>query len=60
MLPMLFPHIMEPGYTHVSKNCLVSPGKYVMARILRPIKIVGRYMTTQAAHTPFKYFDSQT
>ena len=56
--PLLFPHA-EHGYTNASKSCL-SPDEYVMARLLRPEKIGGQYMTATAAHEPYLCIDSQT
>jgi hypothetical protein len=53
--PLLFPH-GEPGYTHLSKNRL-SPDEYVMAKMLRPEKIYGEYMTAQASNLPFQCID---
>ncbi len=44
--PLLFPN-GEPGYTNLSKSRL-SPDEYVMAKMLRPEKIDGEYMTAQA------------
>ncbi len=54
--PLLFPHA-EHGYTNASKSCL-SPDEYVMARLLRPEKIGGQYMTATAAHEPYLCIDS--
>jgi hypothetical protein len=48
--PLLFPHA-EHGYTNASKSRL-SLDEYVMARLLRPEKIGGQYMTATAAHEP--------
>ena len=56
--PLLFPHAKH-GYTNASKSCL-SPDEYVMARLLRPEKIGGQYMTAAAAHEPYLCIDSQT
>jgi hypothetical protein len=50
--PLLFPH-GEPGYTNLSKSHL-SPDEYVMAKMLRPEKICGEYMTAQASYAPFQ------
>jgi hypothetical protein len=54
--PLLFPHA-EHGYTNASKSPL-SPDEYVMARLLRPEKIGGQYMTATAAHEPYLCIDS--
>jgi hypothetical protein len=51
--PLLFPH-REAGYTHNQKNCLC-PSDYAMARMLRPEKIIGQYMTEVARYS----YDSQ-
>ncbi len=56
--PLLFPHA-EHGYTNASKSRL-SPDEYVMARLLRPEKIGGQYMTAITAHEPYLCIDSQT
>ncbi len=56
--PLLLPHA-EHGYTNASKSCL-SPDEYVMARLLRPEKIGGQYMTATAAHEPYLCIDSRT
>jgi hypothetical protein len=56
--PLLFPHA-EPGYTNASKSRL-GPDKYVMARLLRPEKIGGKFMTATAAHAPYQCIDSRT
>jgi hypothetical protein len=56
--PLLFPHAKH-GYTNASKSCL-SPDEYVMARLLRPEKIGGQYMTATAAHEPYLCIDSRT
>jgi hypothetical protein len=56
--PLLFPH-GEPGYTNLSYSCL-SPDEYVMAKMLRPEKIHGEYMTAQASYAPFQCIDSHT
>jgi hypothetical protein len=56
--PLLFPHA-EPGYTNVSKSRL-GPDEYVMARLLRPEKIHGKYMTATAAQEPYQCIDSRT
>jgi hypothetical protein len=53
--PLLFPH-REPGYTNLSKSRL-SPDEYVMAKMLRPEKIYGEYMTAQASYAPFQCID---
>ena len=53
--PLLFPH-GEPGYTNLSKSHL-SPDEYVMAKMLRPEKIYGEYMTAQASYAPFQCID---
>jgi hypothetical protein len=50
--PLFFPH-GEPGYTNSSKSCL-SPDEHVMAKMLRPEKIHGEYMTAQASYPPFQ------
>ncbi len=55
---MLFPHA-EPGYTNANKSRL-GPDEYVMARLLRPEKIYGKYMTATAAHAPYQCIDSRT
>ena len=47
---LLFPY-GEPGYTNLGKSCL-SPDEYVMAKMLRPEKIYGEYMTAQASYPP--------
>ncbi len=47
------------GYTNASKSRL-SPDEYVMAKLLRPEKIGGQYMTATAAHEPYLCIDSQT
>jgi hypothetical protein len=49
---LLFPH-GEPGYTNSRKSHL-SPDEYVMAKMLRPEKICGEYMTAQASYPPFQ------
>jgi hypothetical protein len=56
--PLLFPHA-EPGYTNASKSRL-GPDEYVMARLLRPEKNYGKYMTATAAHAPYQCIDSRT
>jgi hypothetical protein len=53
--PLMFPH-GEPGYTNSSKSRL-SPDEYVMAKMLRPEKIYGEYMTAQASYSPFQCID---
>jgi hypothetical protein len=53
--PLMFPH-GEPGYTNSSKSRL-SPDEYVMAKMLRPEKIYGEYMTAQASYAPFQCID---
>jgi hypothetical protein len=53
--PLLFPH-GEPGYTNSSKSRL-SPDEYVMAKMSRPEKIHGEYMTAQASYAPFQCID---
>ena len=55
---MLFPHA-EPGYTNASKSQL-GPDEYVMARLLRPEKIDGKYMTATAVNAPYQCIDSRT
>ncbi len=57
-IPLLFPH-GEPGYTNWSKSCL-SPDEYVMAKLLRPEKIYGEYMTAQASYPQFQCIDIRT
>ena len=52
---LLFPY-GEPGYTNLGKSCL-SPDEYVMAKMLRPEKIYGEYMTAQASYPPFHCID---
>ncbi len=54
--PLLFPHAKHE-YTNASKSCL-SPDEYAMARLLRPEKIGGQYMTATAAHEPYLHIDS--
>jgi hypothetical protein len=54
--PLLFPHAKH-GYTNGSKSRL-SPDEYVMARLLRPEKIGGQYMTATAAQEPYLCIDS--
>jgi hypothetical protein len=56
--PLLFPH-GEPGYTNSSKSRL-SPNEYEMAKMLRPEKLHGEYMTAQASYAPFQCIDSHT
>ena len=56
--PLLFPH-GEPGYTNTSKSHL-RPDEYVMAKMLRPEKIYGEYMTAQASYAPFQCIDIHT
>ena len=56
--PLLFPRA-EPGYTNASKSRL-SPDEYVMARLLRPEKIRGKYMTASAPQPPYLCIDSRT
>jgi hypothetical protein len=56
--PLFFPH-GEPGYTNLSKSRL-SPDEYVMAKMLRPEKIYGKYMTAQARYPPFQCIDIRT
>jgi hypothetical protein len=56
--PLLFPH-GEPGYTNSSKSRL-SPDEYVMAKMLRPEKIYGEYMTAQGSYATFQCIDSRT
>jgi hypothetical protein len=57
--PLLFPHA-EPGYTNASKSQL-GPDEYVMARLLRPEKIDGKYMTATVAQAPsYQCIDSRT
>ena len=56
--PLLFPRA-EPGYTNASKSRL-SPDEYVMARLLRPEKNRGNYMTATAPQKPYLYVDSRT
>jgi hypothetical protein len=53
---LLFPH-GEPGYTNLSKSRL-SPDEYVMAKMFRPEKRYGEYMTAQASYAPFQCIDS--
>jgi hypothetical protein len=53
--PLLFPN-GEPGYTNLS-NSRLSPDEYVMAKMLRPEKIYGKYMTAQASYPPFQCID---
>ncbi len=55
---MLFPRA-EPGYTNASKSRL-SPDEYVMARLLRPEKIYGKYMTATAVQAPNQRLDGRT
>ncbi len=45
--PLLFPH-GELGYTNSSKSRL-SPDEHIMAKMLRPEKIYGEYMTAQTS-----------
>jgi hypothetical protein len=54
-VPLLFPH-EEPGYTNSSKSHL-SPDEYAMAKMLRPEKIHGEYMTAHASYPPFQCID---
>ncbi len=56
--PLLFPH-GESGYTNLSKSHL-SPDEYVIAKMLRPEKIFGEYMTGQASYAPFQCIDIHT
>jgi hypothetical protein len=56
--PLLFPRA-EPGYTNASKSRF-SPDEYVMARLLRPEIIRGKYMTATAPQEPYLYVDSRT
>ncbi len=56
--PLLFPH-GEPGYTDLSQSRL-SPDEYVMAKMLRPEKIYGEYMSAQASYAPFQCIDIHT
>ncbi len=56
--PLLFPH-GEPGYTNSSKS-RISPDEYVTAKMLRPEKIYGEYMTAQASYAPFQCIDIRT
>ncbi len=56
--PLLFPHA-EPGYTNASKSRL-GPDEYVMARLLRPEKMDGKYMTATVVHAPYQCIDSRT
>jgi hypothetical protein len=56
--PLLFPH-GEPGYTNLS-NSRLSPDEYVMAKMLRPEKIQGKFMTAQASYAPFQCIDIHT
>jgi hypothetical protein len=42
--------------TNSSKSRL-SPDEYVMAKMLRPEKIYGEYMTAQASYAPFQCID---
>ena len=46
--PLLFPH-GEAGYTNNQKDH-ISPSQYVIARMLRPEKIDGKWMTAPARH----------
>ncbi len=55
MLSTLFPH-GEPGYTYLNKS-RISPDEFVMAKISRPGKIHGEYMTAQASYPPFQCID---
>ncbi len=55
---LLFPH-GEPGYTNLSKSRL-SPDEYVMAKILRPEKLYGEYITAQTSYAPFQCIDIHT
>jgi hypothetical protein len=48
MFPLLFPH-GEAGSTNDQKDH-ISPLQYVMARMLRPEKIYGHWMTAPARH----------
>jgi hypothetical protein len=56
--PLFSPHA-EPGYTNACKSRL-GPDEYVMARLLRPEKNDGEYMTARAAHAPYQCIDSRT
>ncbi len=56
--PLLFLH-GEPGYTNLSKSRL-SPDECVMAKMLRPEKIYGEYMTAQASYPLFQCIDIPT
>jgi hypothetical protein len=47
--PLLFPH-GEAGYTNDQKDHL-SPSQYAMARMLRPEKLNGQYMTAVARYS---------
>ncbi len=51
--PLLLPRA-EPGYTNASKSRL-SPDEYVMARLLRPEKNCGKYMTATAPQAPYMH-----
>ncbi len=56
--PLIFLH-GEPGYTSSCKRCL-SPDEFVVAKMLRPEKIHGEYMTAQASYPPFQCIDIRT
>jgi hypothetical protein len=47
--PLLFPH-GEAGYTN-NHNDFLSPSQYAMARMIRPEKINGQYMTAVARYS---------
>jgi hypothetical protein len=55
---LLFPQA-EPGYTNASKSRL-SPDEYVIARLLRPERIDGKYMTATAVQAPNQCIDGRT
>ena len=56
--PLLFPH-GENGWTNERKHELTAEA-YIIARMLRPEKIGGTYMTAEATHSPYLNIDSRT
>ena len=56
--PLLFPH-GENGWTNELKHELTAEA-YMIARMLRPEKIGGTFMTAEATHSPYLNIDSRT
>ena len=56
--PLLFP-LGENGWTNEMKPKLTAEA-YIIARLLHPEKIMGKYMTAEATHSPYLNVDSRT